>query len=92
MVVRPGFHFATVLAHRSSGCDAILTAKRHFILLYISIQHGIWAAFVAVLLFTMLNKRCLCVRKYDLDVSSCLYLLNDAHGLIRFLIFAVSCC
>ena len=42
--------------HRSSSIDAILIARRHFILLCVSIQHGTLAAFifsmaVAVLLF-----------------------------------------
>ena len=55
-MLRPGFHFAAFVAHRLSGSDAILIAKRHFILLRVSIQHGILAAFilstvVVVLLF-----------------------------------------
>ena len=40
----------------------------------------------------MLTKRSLCCRKYDFDVTPCLYLLNEAHAaLIRFLISAASC-
>ena len=46
LVLRPGFHFAAFFAHRSSGNDAILTANRHFILLRVSIQQGILAAFI----------------------------------------------
>ena len=55
-VLRPGFHFVAFFAHRSSGSDAILIVKRHFILLCVSIQHGILAAFIlstaAAVLFT----------------------------------------
>ena len=56
MVLRPGFHFAAFFAHRSSGSDASLIPKRHFILLCVSIQHGILTVFilstaVAVLVF-----------------------------------------
>ena len=42
LVLRPGFHFAAFFVHRSSGSNAILIARRHFILLCASIQHGIW--------------------------------------------------
>ena len=56
LVLMLWFHFAAFFAHRSSGNDAILIANRQFILLFVSIQHGILAAFifstaVAVLLF-----------------------------------------
>ena len=56
LVLRPGFHFAAFFVHRSSNCDATLIAKRHFILLCVSIQHGIFAVFIlstaiSVLLF-----------------------------------------
>ena len=37
--------FCCLLCHRSSGSDAILSAKRHFILLGVSIQRGIFASF-----------------------------------------------
>ena len=37
LVLRPGFHFAAFFVHRSSGSDAILIARRHFILLCVSI-------------------------------------------------------
>ena len=40
LMLRPGFHFAAFFAHRSSGIDAILIAKHHFILMCVSIQHG----------------------------------------------------
>ena len=57
LVLRPGFHVAAFFLHSSSGGDAILTARRHFILLCDSIQHGILAVFIlsmaiAVVLFT----------------------------------------
>ena len=42
-VLNPGFHSAAFLAHRSFGGAAILIANRHFILLCISIEHGILA-------------------------------------------------
>ena len=42
-VLNPGFHSVAFLAHRSFGGDAILIANRHFILLCISIEHGILA-------------------------------------------------
>ena len=56
LVLWPGFHSAAFLAHVSFGSDVILIANRHFILLCVSIQHGILAAFIrssasAVLLF-----------------------------------------
>ena len=70
MVLRPGFHFAAFFAHRSSGSDAILIPKRHVILLCVSIQHGIFTAFilstaVAVLLFT-----------YSIHSSSSIWLVS----------------
>ena len=46
LVLRPGFHFAAFFVHHSSGNDAILTAKRHFILLCASTQHGFFAVFM----------------------------------------------
>ena len=50
-------------------------------------------AYLSVGVITMVNKRSLCCRKYDRDVSSCLYMQNDAQAaLIRFLISSVSCC
>ena len=53
---RLGFHSAACFAHLSSGSDAILIAKRRFILLCASIRYAILAAFllsaaIAVLLF-----------------------------------------
>ena len=56
-MLRPGFHSAAFLAHLSFGSDAILIAKRHFMLLCVSNQRGIFAVFIlstaaAVLLFT----------------------------------------
>ena len=56
LMLRLGFHSVAFFAHRSSGSDTILIAKRHSILLCAAIQHGILAAFilstaVAVLLF-----------------------------------------
>ena len=50
-------------------------------------------AHVSVTVMTMLNKRRLCRSRYDFDVISYPYLLNDAQAaLIRFLISAVSYC
>ena len=50
-------------------------------------------AYVSEGVMTMLNKRCLCRTGYDVDVSSCLHLLNDAQAaLTRLLISVVSCC
>ena len=50
-------------------------------------------ASLSVSVITMLKKRSLCCRKYDFDVNSFLYLLNEAQAaLIRFLISTVSCC
>ena len=45
-VLRPGFLSAASLAHLSFGSDATLIASQHFILLCVSIQHGILAFFV----------------------------------------------
>ena len=42
-------------------------------------------------MITILTKRSLCCKKYNFDVSSSLYLENDAEAaLIRFLISVVS--
>ena len=50
-------------------------------------------AYVSEGVMTMLNKRCLCRTGYEVDVGSCLYLLNDAQAaLTRLLISVVSCC
>ena len=49
--------------------------------------------YVSVGVIPMLNKRSLCRKIYDIDVSFCLYLTNDAHAaLIRLFISVVSCC
>ena len=53
-MLRLGFHFAAFFAHRSSGSDAILIVKRHFIFLYVSIQHRILASFVLSVAFAVL--------------------------------------
>ena len=45
-MLRRGFRSAAFFAHGSSGSDAFLTANHHFILLCVSIQHGILAAFI----------------------------------------------
>ena len=50
-------------------------------------------AYVNVGVMTVLNKRSLWRRRYDLDVHSCLHLVNDAQAaLFRFFISVVSCC
>ena len=50
-------------------------------------------AYVKKRVMTVLNKRSLWRRRYDLDVHSCLHLMNDAQAaLIRFFISVVSCC
>ena len=56
-VLNPGFHPAAFLTHRSSGGDAILIANRHFILLCISIEHGILAPLIQSLCLSLLQKR-----------------------------------
>ena len=49
-------------------------------------------AWFIVGVITMLNRRSLCCRRYDFEVNSCLYLLNDAQAaLIRFMTSIVSC-
>ena len=54
---------------------------------------SIFEANVSVGVMTILNKRSLCRSRYDLDVNSCLSLVNDAQAaLIRLLISVVSCC
>ena len=45
LVLRSGFHSAAFFPHRSSGSDAILIANLHFILLCVSIQHGVFGCF-----------------------------------------------
>ena len=45
-VVRLGFDSDAFLDHRSSGRGTILIANLHFIFLCVSIQHGIFAAFI----------------------------------------------
>ena len=40
----PGFYLAAFFVHLASECDAILMANLHFILLWVSIQHGMLAA------------------------------------------------
>ena len=44
LVLRPGFYYAAFFVHSSSGSDPILTARRHYILLCVSTQHGILAS------------------------------------------------
>ena len=46
VILRPRFYSAAFLAHRFSGSDVSLIANRTFILLCVSIQHGILAAFI----------------------------------------------
>ena len=58
MVPRPRFHFAAFFAHRLSGSDAIFIAKRHFILLCVSIQHWILAAFILSAAVAVLLSMC----------------------------------
>ena len=60
LALRPGLHSAAFFFHLVSGCEAILIASLHVILLCVSIQHGILAAFIrssasAVLLFYVFN-------------------------------------
>ena len=55
--LNPGFHSAAFLTHRSFGGDAILIANRHFILLCISIEHGILAPLIQSLCLSLLQRR-----------------------------------
>ena len=55
---RTGFHFAVVFVHRLSGNDAILIANRHFILLCVSIQHGILVPLIIFSLCVSVSSSC----------------------------------
>ena len=59
LVLRPGFHVAAFFVHRSSGSDAILIARCYFILLCVSTQHGILAAFILSMAIAVLLFKCL---------------------------------
>ena len=54
LVQRQKFHSVPFFSHRSSGSDAILIAKRHVILVCVSIQHGMQAAFILSIAIAML--------------------------------------
>ena len=56
LVLNPGFHSAAFLTHRSFGGDATLIANRHFILLCISIEHGILASLFQSLCLSLLQR------------------------------------
>ena len=58
LVPRPGFHFAVFFVHGLSGNDAILIANRHFILLCVSIQHGIWGPLIIFRLCISVSSSC----------------------------------
>ena len=70
LVLRPGFHFAAFFAHRSSASDSILIAKRHFILLCVSIQHWILAAFILSTAIVVLLFMCSVQSSSSISIAS----------------------
>ena len=82
-----GFHSAAFCAHLSSGSDAVLSVKRRFVLLCVSSQHGILAAFIfstAVLLFkySIQSSSSISPVSISSSVSFIFFLADNMHAVI----------
>ena len=90
-MLRPGFLSAAFLTHRSFCSDVLLIANRHFILLCVSIRHGIVAGFIrssasAVLLFYVLDP-VLLLNFCRVDVFICIVCERDDAVLVASVAF-----